>query len=464
MSITPLASPPAPASPTDTSTSSPQLDFGSPDALAQIRAITDVGTLNRLLHECIAFQRSLDLSLESLLSRRPDLDRQLTSLLRSSPPLLDLAISEASNLLTSAESSASLASSLSSHVRHLDLAQSQVDSTLSRVLASLDRSRALESARRALASDSPDLESAAQAVYSFLQIDLKYPSEEDELRRDMFNLKRRLESLIRRNLTTAIDSRDHLSVLRLIRLFPLLSLSKEGLQTFVSYLKKVVSVRARLDFEHLCELADSSDKPDFVGCLTALFKDIVLAIEQNDGVLRELSGEEGVAFAVCELQEECDLRGTQIMKKYTDYRKLIRLAADINSYSKNNLLSVTTVMATAVQQSGPDPREIETYLEEILALTQLGEDYAEFMVSKIRGLSGSDTGSKGIKAVKFGNFSKMVQDLTGFYVIFEEFFMVENVRKAVRIDEIVPDALATSMVDDVFFVLQSCCRYSHIGM
>ncbi|KAJ4791197.1 Conserved oligomeric Golgi complex subunit 4 [Rhynchospora pubera] len=460
MSLTPLASPPTPASPTDPSASSPPLDFGSPDALSQIRAITDVGTLNRLLHECIAFQRSLDLSLESLLSRRPDLDRQLTSLLRSSPPLLDLAISEASNLLSSAESSASLASSLSSHVRHLDLAQSRVDSTLSRVLASLDRSRALESARRALASDSPDLESAAQAVHSFLQIDLNYPTEEDELRRDMLDLKRRLESLIRRHLTTAIDSRDHPSVLRLVRLFPLLSLSKEGLHTFVSYLKKVVSVRARLDFEHLCELADSSEQPDFVACLTALFKDIVLAIEQNDGVLRELSGEEGVVFAVCELQEECDLRGTQILKKYTDFRKLTRLATDINSYSKNNLLSVTSVMATGVQQSGPDPREVETYLEEILALTQLGEDYAEFMVSKIRGLgnTGSDTGSKGIKAVKFGNFSKMVQDLTGFYVIFEEFFMVENVRKAIRIDEIAADALTTSMVDDVFFVLQSCCR------
>ncbi|KAJ3683805.1 hypothetical protein LUZ60_014032 [Juncus effusus] len=455
MSIAPLRSPETPSSPS--STTQPSIDFGSPDSLSQIRSITDVGTLNRFLHECIAFQRSLDLSLESLLSRRPELDRQLTALLRSSPPLLDLAVSEASNLLASSESSASLASSLSSHVRHLDLAQSRVDSTLSRVLASLDRSRALESARRALASDSPDLESAAKAVNSFLQIDENFPSEEDELRRDMLDLKKRLESLIRRNLTIAIDSRDHPSVLRLVRLFPLLSLSKEGLQTFVSYLKKVVSLRARLDFEHLSELADSSGQPDFVGCLTSLFKDIVLAIEENDGVLRELSGEDGVGFAVCELQEECDSRGTQILKKYSDFRKLSRLANEINSYSKSNLLSVTM---SSAQQPGPDPREIETYLEEILTLTQLGEDYSDFMVTKIRGLgnSGSEIGSKGIKAVKFGSFSKMVQDLTGFYVIFEEFFMVENVRKAIKIDELVEDGVTTSMVDDVFFVLQSCCR------
>ncbi|MBA0700522.1 hypothetical protein Goari_022983 [Gossypium aridum] len=36
--------------------------------------------------------------------------------------------------------------------------------------------------------------------------------------------------------------------------------------------------------------------------------------------------------------------------------------------------------------------------------------------------------------------------------------MVENVRKAIGIDELVPDSLTTSMVDDVFYVLQSCLR------
>lgn len=36
--------------------------------------------------------------------------------------------------------------------------------------------------------------------------------------------------------------------------------------------------------------------------------------------------------------------------------------------------------------------------------------------------------------------------------------MVENVKKAIKIDEHVSDSLTTSMVDDVFYVLQSCCR------
>ncbi|KAH0852134.1 hypothetical protein HID58_090945 [Brassica napus] len=140
----------------------------------------------------------------------------------------------------------------------------------------------------------------------------------------------------------------------------------------------------------------------------------------------------GVVYAICELQEECDSRGSLILKKYMEFRKLAR----------------------------PDPREVELYVEEILSLMQLGEDYTEFMVSKIKSLTSVDAEllPRATKAFRNGSFSKVIQDVTGFYVILEGFFMVENVRKAKRINEHVPDSLTTSMVDDVFYVLQSCLR------
>lgn len=40
----------------------------------------------------------------------------------------------------------------------------------------------------------------------------------------------------------------------------------------------------------------------------------------------------------------------------------------------------------------------------------------------------------------------------------EEFYLEENVGKAIAIDEWSTDALTTSMVDDVFFILQKCGR------
>ncbi|XP_020273551.1 conserved oligomeric Golgi complex subunit 4-like [Asparagus officinalis] len=461
LSIVPPATPPSlldsdPTQDLSSPNSDPtSLDFGNPETLTQIRSLTDVGTMTRLLHECIAYQRSLDVRLDSLLSSRPDLDRGLLALRRSSSPLLSLARSDSSLLLSSLSSTASLADQVSSRVRQLDLAQSRVHLALSRIDAALHRSQSLDAARRSL--DVEDYDSAAASVHSFLQIDAQFPSSSaSEQRQQLLALKSKLESIIKAKLAAAVDAKDHNAILRFVRILPALGLQDDGLKIYVNYLRSVVGFRSKLEFEHLKEIstdpAQDAAGSNFVACLTNLFKDIVLAVEENDEVLRNLGGEDGVVFAISSLQEECDSRGTQILKRYMDYRKITRLATEINSSSKN-LLSVGV-------PEGPDPREVETYLEEILSLMHLGEDYTEFMMSKIRGLGFVDPefGSKAVKRLSSGSFNGVVQELIGYYLVLEEFFMVENVRKAISIDEQQLDGLTTSMVDDVFFVLQSCCR------
>ncbi|XP_043721623.1 conserved oligomeric Golgi complex subunit 4-like [Telopea speciosissima] len=429
------------------------VNFGSSEALEQIRNLTDVGAMTRLLHECIAYQRGLDLELEKLLFQRTDLDKQLINLQKSAQ-VLDIVKAESNHVLTNVRSTCDLADQVSSKVRELDLAQSRVQSTLSRIDAIVERGNCIEGVKNALETE--DYEAAAQYVRTFLQIDETYMDSGSDQREQLLASKKQLEGIVRRRLSDAVDQRDHPTILRFVRLFSPLGLEDEGLQVYVAYLRKVIALRSRLEYEHLVELMEQNpggqNQVDFISCLTNLFKDIVLAVEENNEILRGLCGEDGIVYAICELQEECDSRGSLILKKYMDYRKLARLASEINSYSKN-LLSVGAA-------EGPDPREIELFLEEILSLTQLGEDYTDFMLSKIRGLSSVDPelGPRATRAFRSGSFSKVIQDVTGFYVILEEFFMVENVRKAINIDEHVPDSLTTSMVDDVFYVLQSCCR------
>ncbi|KAF5953148.1 hypothetical protein HYC85_011092 [Camellia sinensis] len=442
------------------SSSSSVVKFGSPEALEFVRKLTDVGAMTRLLHECIAYQRALDLELESILSQRSDLDKQLSNLQKSSD-VLHIVKADSDYMLSKVRSTCDLADQVSGKVRELDLAQARVNDTLLRIDAIVDRGNCLDGVSKAL--DSEDFESAASFVQTFLLIDAKYNKDSGSDQRDqLLSSKNQLEAIVRKRLSAAVDQRDHPTILRFIKLFSPLSLEEEGLQVYVGYLKKVIAMRSRLEFEQMVELMEQSSSSssssnqsqvNFVTCLTNLFKDIVLAIEENNAILRSLCGEDGIVYAICELQEECDSRGSLIIKKYMDYRKLAKLTSEINSY-KSNLLSVGA--------EGPNPREIELYLEEILSLTQLGEDYTEYMISKIRGLSSVDPelGPRATKAFRSGNFSKVVQDITGYYVILEGFFMVENVRKAIKIDEHVPDSLTTSMVDDVFYVLQSCCRRS----
>ncbi|XP_013629346.1 PREDICTED: conserved oligomeric Golgi complex subunit 4 [Brassica oleracea var. oleracea] len=425
--------------------------FGTPEALEYVRSLTDVGAMTRLLHECIAYQRSLDADLDTLLSQRTELDRSLVDLQKSAE-ILDIVKADADHMLGNVRSTCDLADQVSGKVRELDLAQSRVNVTLSRIDAIVERGNCIEGVKTAL--DSEDYESAAKFVQRFLQIDSQYKDSGSDQREQLLESKKQLEGIAKKKLLAAIDQRDHPTILRFVRLYSPLGMEEEGLQLYVGYLKKVIAMRGRMEYENVVELMEQGlEQVNFVGCLTNLFKDIVMAIEENDEILRGLCGEDGVVYAICELQEECDSRGSLILKKYMEFRKLARLASDINNSPNLNLLA-------GGASEGPDPREVELYVEEILSLMQLGEDYTEFMVSKIKSLTSVDAEllPRATKAFRNGSFSKVIQDVTGFYVILEGFFMVENVRKAIRIDEHVPDSLTTSMVDDVFYVLQSCLR------
>ena len=305
----------------DEGTKSSSIDFGTAEAMDHIRTLTDVGAMTRLLHECIAYQRSLDLDLDNLLSQRSDLDKQLLHLQKSSE-VLDIVSADSEYMLSNVSSTSKLADQVSRKVRELDLAQSRVNSTLHRIDAIVERSNCIDGVNKAL--DSEDFESAANYVQTFFQIDAKYKDSGSHQRDQMLSFKKQLEGIVRKKLSAAVDQRDHAAILRFIRIFPPLGLEDEGLQVYVGYLKKVIAMRARMEFEQMVELMDQkgnqTSQVNFVSCLTNLFKDIVLAIEENSEILRGLCGEDGIVYAICELQEECDSRGSLILKKYMEFR------------------------------------------------------------------------------------------------------------------------------------------------
>ncbi|KAJ7280500.1 hypothetical protein O6H91_Y371800 [Diphasiastrum complanatum] len=373
-------------------------------------------------------------------------------------------------MLASATSTCDLADLVSGKVRELDLAQSRVQATLARIDAIEDRSNCIEGARQALQTE--DYEAAAKYVETFMHLDEEYglsggrqgggwveqtleTAAAGDQRKQLLESKQKLETVIRKKFSAAVEARDHPNVVRFVKLYPSLGLHEEALKSYVGYLRKVVALRARDEFEGLKDSLEQAaagrggvqQRANFVGVLNHLFKDIALAIEDNEDLLKSVDEDDGVVYAIKELQEECDAKGSLILKKYMEYRKLAKLAKDISMQNKN-LLAVASA-------EGPDPREIEIFLEEMLLLGQTSEDYTHFMITKMREAAAQVSPRNLFKG---GSFYRSVQELIGHYIILEEFFMVENVKKAIKIDEVVPDALTTSMVDDVFFVLQSCCR------
>ncbi|KAH7524725.1 hypothetical protein FEM48_Zijuj06G0150000 [Ziziphus jujuba var. spinosa] len=289
------------------------------------------------------------------------------SLTNKSADVLHLVKADSDHIFSNITSTADLVDHVSSKVSEHDLAQSRVNSMLLFLDAIVERDNCIKGVKRALETE--DYKAAANYVQTFLRIDEKYKDYGSKQREQLMESKKKLEGIVRKQLSMVVDQRDHPTILRIIRLYTPLGLEEEGLQVYVGYLRKVIGMRSRLEFEHLVELMDQNvagggqTQANFVGCLINLFKDIVLAIEENNEILRSFCSEDGI--------------------KNMEYRKLPVLSSDINA-QKKNLLDV------GGSSEGPDPEEVELYSEEILSLMHLGEDYTEFMISKIKGLTSVD--------------------------------------------------------------------------
>lgn len=432
----------------------------TPRDFAQICNLTDVGAMTRLLHETIAQERAIELELDAKLAQRVDLEKKLVSLFKASE-ILEIVKADSDQMLSSVRGTCALAEHVSGKVRELDLAQSRVQETLNRIDVIVDRSSCIDGVKTALESE--DYEAAAKYVETFLTLDKEFsagtPVEvaqaetAKEQRRQLGKSKEALESVIRTRFAAAVDAGDQAGVERFAKLFAPLGLQEEGLRAYLAYLRRVVAARARDEYAALTEaLEEGGSSADFVGALMALFRDVALAVEHNQELLRGMYGEDGIVAAIRELQHECAERGAAVLARYVEHRKLAKLARDVAAHK--------AAIGGPLAGEGPNPREVEVYLEEMLVISKRNEEYIHFMLAKMRDAEafGAQVSPRAANLFKAGSLNRAVQEIASCYVLLEEFFMVENVRKAIRIDEAVPDSLTTSMVDDVFYILQNCAR------
>ena len=60
--------------------------------------------------------------------------------------------------------------------------------------------------------------------------------------------------------------------------------------------------------------------------------------------------------------------------------------------------------------------------------------------------------------LRAGQLHSLIRELCSYYISLEEFYMEESVSKAMRIDETAAGNLTSTMVEDVFFILQKCSQ------
>ncbi len=120
-----------------------------------------------------------------------------------------------------------------------------------------------------------------------------------------------------------------------------------------------------------------------------------------------------------------------------------------------------------------DPRDLDELLTELTLISARSELYKNFLLKSVINDLNSDKNlnampnadqiikTKLVEAESFisnCNLRCTVQELIGQYSILENYFMTENIYKAIQMDTISKNSLTSSVVDDVFFIIKKCIK------
>lgn len=426
--------------------------------------------LSKLLAASEAKERQVDEEIAEIVQRNADMPRQMNIVINRMKTQLALAESDASQLNTMLSLTSVLAENISGKVRELDLAKSRVVECLQRVEDILDLKFCTEGVQAALQNE--DFEQAAGHIHRFLALDesvLQLSVEENESKtlHQSCEVLRKAEAGLReivvQKFDEAVADGDVASMERFFKIFPLLNQHDVGLERFASYLQSKISSAAEKNFQTMIAGGQDAKRANvlFPDTLTLLFEGVARIIEVHQPLVETYYGPERMLTLMDSLQKECDFQADRIVDHFIKQRQFSSKAKLIENYSRNP--------AKFAMLEKLDPIELDVLLTEITLMHTRAELYLRFVKRRISGdleTLPEDHPNRNEKFLKLEKLvttcglSRRMQELLNQYVAMEEYFMHESVLKAIKMDTLEDVNLTSSMVDDVFFVVQKCIRRS----
>ncbi|XP_065827817.1 conserved oligomeric Golgi complex subunit 4-like [Oscarella lobularis] len=438
------------------------MDFANVD-LSQLDNIDDVQkALVWLANQEIRVKTELD----QLLDRNVQLESQFIDLQRQMPKLDD-ARRESRNLATTASRTSELAERVSRKVKILDLAKNRVHEAMGRVDDVLDLRSCVEGVQTAMERE--DYEQAAAHVHRYLALDENVLKETAvdaaegsgiggafALLRDA---EKQLKYIVAEKFDLAVGEEDGASIERFFKIFPLLNLQYEGMEKFSSYLRTKISSSAKAHLRNAENVQGDRAGVVYADVLTYLFEDIARLVESRQPLVETYYGPGKMLPLVKSLQVECDVQVSAIVTQFREERHLDRKLQEVRlAYSGR----ITT--AAKIQ-----PKELDILLSEMTMCSARSELYLRFLRRRIAAdldvlaqeETLKDTAAVLEKMIQESQLSVTMQQLSGEYISVEDYFMRESFLKAVHLDtsaELESGSYTSSIVDDVFFIIQKSVR------
>uniref|UniRef100_A0A670KCP1 Conserved oligomeric Golgi complex subunit 4 n=1 Tax=Podarcis muralis TaxID=64176 RepID=A0A670KCP1_PODMU len=308
-----------------------------------------------------------------------------------------------------------------------------------------------------------DYEQAAAHIHRYLSLDKSVIELSRQGREGSIieaNLKllqeaeQRLKVIVTEKFDIATKQEDLPQVERFFKIFPLLGLHEEGLSKFSEYLCKQVANKAEENLQ-LVMKTDMSDRRAaaiFADTLTLLFEGIARIVETHQPIVETYYGPGRLYTLIKHLQTECDRQVEKVVDKFIQQR----------SYHRQFQHVQNSMMRSSVAEK-IEPRELDPILTEVTLMNARSELYLRFIRRRI--ISDFEVGDSMAsedhqkcldKLLNNCLLSCAMQELIGYYITMEEYFMRETVNKAVAMDTCEKGQLTSSMVDDVFYIVKKC--------
>ncbi|KAG7204148.1 hypothetical protein KM043_001990 [Ampulex compressa] len=417
--------------------------------------------LDKLSEDEIAVTKNI----ENILSRQCHIEAKLQSISKVLPNVVVIR-TEGEKFCDMIARTNDLAENVSAKVRQLDLARSRVCECQRRVNDILDLQLCSEGVATALRNE--DYEQGAAHVHRYLSMDqqLLERTAEDisvdhtSISSSLMTLQHaalQLRTVVTHKFDEAVKSEDLASVERFFKIFPLLGMHTEGLKKFCSYLCTKLQETAQKNLTATMEIKNTDKRASviFSHTITLLFEGIARIIEVHQPIIETYYGPGRLSMTVSILQKECDRQVKKIIVEFMNHRSISKKIQTINDYLRKP------------SSERADPKEFDLLLGEITVMHSRAELYIRFLRRKVKNdieISATDDAQcKSLlnefeSIINNSELARGMQELLGAYLTLERYFLEESVNKALGMDTPDQDQHTSSMVDDVFFIVQQCVR------
>ena len=458
-----------------------KLDSGQKTSLNSAVNLSSIRTLDEIKAAYEQLQKEEDeVARETnlILSQQGQLQTQLKSLAQWATKM-DIAAAGAGKLAGVIGNTATLADRVSAKVKQLDIAKSRVSDCQQRVNDLIDLRLCSDGVQAALADE--DYEQAAAHLHRFLAMDessLKITASEmlqhdsitiaeenpaqsnsaainglaslDSAIKTLHEAEDRVRHVIAQRFDEAVEQEDLASIERFFKLFPLINMHEGGLEKFTRYLcsKLVLTAEKNLKEAKSTPPNDPRFSVIYADTLTLLFEGIARMVEIHQPLIETFYGPGRLITVMLMIQNECDKQSTRIID---EFRKQRQVNEKVNKIRETLYMKATQVSSSQNTGSKLEAKDLDHILGELTLLQARSEMYFKFVRKRVAAdvkISSESTELRDEKQtllekrINSSELCHIMQELVSQYILLEDYFMTENIRKAIQHHQQTNKALA----------------------